>query len=124
MSSSPHCRFCRSNNLLIDKPLAISESFYLLGSIDPARPAQAIIVPERHVETPFEMTTQEWSAIGGILSDAKEHLSSTSPDGYTIGWNVGSAAGQEVFHAHMHVIARFRYEESAGRGLHAALKPS
>lgn len=121
MSSAPHCRFCLANNLLVDEPLAMSESFYLLGSIDAARPAQAIIVPHRHVETPFELTPQEWSAIGGMMGSARERLSGFEPDGYTIGWNVGAVAGQEIFHAHMHVIARFDDEESAGRGLHSAL---
>ena len=32
------------------------------------------------------------------------------PDGYTIGWNVGAAGGQEVMHAHLHVVARFADE--------------
>ena len=70
--------------------------------------------------TPWD--TIEWSAIGEMLERAKEHLSVAAPAGYTVGWNVGAVAGQEIFHAHMHVIARFNGEESAGNGPHAALK--
>lgn len=29
------------------------------------------------------------------------------PDGYNVGFNDGAAAGQTVFHAHLHVIPRF-----------------
>ena len=29
------------------------------------------------------------------------------PDGYNLGFNDGAAAGQTVFHAHLHVIPRF-----------------
>jgi histidine triad (HIT) family protein len=45
-----------------------------------------------------------------------------SPDGYNIGWNCGQVAGQELFHAHMHVIPRFRQEPLAGKGIRAFLK--
>jgi len=40
-----------------------------------------------------------------------------APDGYNVGWNSGVAAGQEVFHAHMHVIPRFGDEPLAGKGI-------
>lgn len=117
-----NCRFCLANALLVDTPLARSTRFYLLGSIDPVRPAQTIVVPFRHVETPFELMPDEWRDLGAALALAREHLATFRPDGFTIGWNVGAVAGQEVFHAHLHVIARFAGEASAGRGLHAALR--
>lgn len=117
-----NCRFCLANALLIDVPLVRTEHYYLLGSIDPVRPAQAIVVPFRHVETPFELTPNEWRDLGVALALARERLATFRPDGFTIGWNVGAVAGQEVFHAHLHVIARFAGEASAGRGLHAALR--
>lgn len=44
------------------------------------------------------------------------------PDGYNVGWNSGAVAGQEVFHAHLHVIPRFADEPLAGRGIRYALK--
>lgn len=118
----PNCRFCLPNGLLLDRPLAETARFYLLGSIDATRPAQAIVVPRRHVETPFELVPEEWHDLGDALLLAREHLAAFKPDGFTIGWNVGAAAGQEVFHAHLHVIARFAGEASAGRGLHAGLR--
>ena len=30
------------------------------------------------------------------------------PDGYNVGINIGEAAGQSVFHCHMHVIPRYK----------------
>jgi histidine triad (HIT) family protein len=44
------------------------------------------------------------------------------PDGYNVGWNCGSVGGQEVFHAHLHVIPRYRDEPLAGRGIRAWIK--
>ncbi len=38
------------------------------------------------------------------------------PDGYNIGVNVGAAAGQTVFHLHIHVIPRFVGDVTDPRG--------
>lgn len=120
--SQPNCRFCRSNDLLIDRPLAIMENFFILGSIEEDRPDQAIIVPHRHIETPFELSAEEWSEIGDALAFVKDRLDKKCANGYTIGWNVGAVAGQDVFHAHLHVIGRFNGERSEGLGIHALFR--
>jgi diadenosine tetraphosphate (Ap4A) HIT family hydrolase len=120
--AEPGCRFCLGNALLIDTPILSRDQFFLLGSIDPERRAQVMIVPHRHVETPFELNAPEWAELGTMLDLARAHLAQFRPDGFTIGWNVGGVAGQEVFHAHLHVIVRFAGEPRAGKGIHAALK--
>jgi diadenosine tetraphosphate (Ap4A) HIT family hydrolase len=38
------------------------------------------------------------------------------PDGYNIGINIGAAAGQTVFHLHIHVIPRFVGDVKDPRG--------
>ncbi|WP_181337898.1 HIT domain-containing protein [Hyphomicrobium methylovorum] len=76
-----------------------------------------MIIPYRHVETPFDFNADEWADFGEILNEAKRYLSQYQPDGFTIGWNVGSAGGQHVFHAHLHIICRYRNDLSGGRGL-------
>ncbi|MDQ0137429.1 diadenosine tetraphosphate (Ap4A) HIT family hydrolase [Neorhizobium galegae] len=118
----PQCRFCLANAMLIDEPIARLSNFYLLGSIEPDRPAQSLVVPFRHVATPFELNSAEWSDLGNALHAAKSFLDPFCPSGWTIGWNVGAIAGQEVFHAHLHVIARFAAEPAVGRGIHALFR--
>lgn len=120
--TDPTCRFCLQNHLLIDTPLAGFDLFYVLGSIDPKHPHQVMVVPRRHIVTPFDLTPDEWIALGSALTHAKTLLAPARPDGYTIGWNVNAVAGQEVFHAHLHVIARFVGEYSEGLGLHALFR--
>jgi diadenosine tetraphosphate (Ap4A) HIT family hydrolase len=44
------------------------------------------------------------------------------PQGYNIGWNVGSVGGQEIFHAHLHIIPRYEDEPLAGKGIRYWLK--
>ena len=38
------------------------------------------------------------------------------PDGYNIGINVGEAAGQSIFHVHLHLIPRYVGDVSNPRG--------
>jgi diadenosine tetraphosphate (Ap4A) HIT family hydrolase len=77
-----------------------------------------IIVPRVHRETPFELTESEVASTFQLLREVKVRLdSSLAPDGYNVGWNCGSCAGQKVSHAHLHVIPRFSDEPLAGKGI-------
>ena len=120
--SVPGCRFCRANTLLADQPVHETAHFYVLMSIDPALPGAAMIVPHRHSETPFEMTAEEWADLPAAIAACRTTLSTWQPDGFTMGWNIGSAAGQTVAHSHLHVIARFADHPLAGQGIRHALK--
>lgn len=82
-----------------------------------------LIVPKQHRETIFAVTGEEWAATYALLKEVKELIDKAwQPQGYNLGWNCGSVAGQEVFHAHMHVIPRFADEPLAGKGMRYWLK--
>lgn len=82
----------------------------------------AVIIPLRHVETPFAFSSEEWSDLGELLSEAKHRLDQFQPEGFTIGWNVGATGGQHIFHAHMHVVCRFAKDAKAGQGIRDFLR--
>jgi histidine triad (HIT) family protein len=124
MAAEPGCPFCLDNGLFVGEPLFANNSCYFLGSIDPILPDAGMIIPFQHRATPFELTADEWLAVHDLLQRARAHLAPANPDGYTIGWNIGAVAGQEVMHAHLHVIARFADEPLAGQGLRHHLKQS
>jgi histidine triad (HIT) family protein len=82
-----------------------------------------VIIPIQHRETVFDLSDAEIAATFQLLARVKEWMERRfSPDGYNIGWNCGRIGGQDVFHAHMHVIPRFRQEPLAGKGIRALLK--
>lgn len=65
----------------------------------------------------------EWLATYDLLQHVKARLDEKyAPAGYNIGWNCGSAAGQHIPHAHLHVIPRFEDEPLAGKGIRHWLK--
>jgi histidine triad (HIT) family protein len=82
-----------------------------------------VIIPVRHAETVFDLTRDEVLASFELLIEVKHWMDSKyEPHGYNVGWNCGAAGGQEVMHAHMHVIPRFAQEPYAGRGIRWWLK--
>lgn len=77
-----------------------------------------VIIPKSEVGSPFELSDKEWEDSKKLMLELKAYLDKKyQPDGYNIGWNVGKVAGQEVAHAHMHVIPRYADEPFAGKGL-------
>jgi diadenosine tetraphosphate (Ap4A) HIT family hydrolase len=86
----------------------------------PVSPGHALVVPRRHVATWFDATAEEQAALMRTLSIARDIVAERHrPDGYNVGINVGEAAGQTVFHLHVHLIPRYSgtsptREEGAG----------
>ena len=77
-----------------------------------------VIIPKSQVGTPFELTAKEWKDTKLLMIEIKNYIDKKyKPDGYNLGWNVGKVAGQEVAHAHFHIIPRFNDELYAGKGI-------
>lgn len=97
--------------------------WHLMGSVGSGFCIPETRVPKHHRDTVFDLTTEEWEATFALLQRARELLDREySPQGYNVGWNCGQVGGQEVFHAHLHVIPRYADEPFAGRGIRYWLK--
>lgn len=71
----------------------------------PVSPGHTLIIPKRHVSSYFDLSPQERQDMDTMLQYVKQILDKQyHPDGYNIGINVNEAAGQTVFHVHMHLI--------------------
>ena len=68
----------------------------------------SLVIPWRHVTDYFELYQSERNAIDQLLRSRREFLlaSDDSIDGFNVGSNVGTAAGQTVPHVHVHLIPR------------------
>ena len=71
--NKPGCRWRAENDMLGGKPLAQNRSHFLMAKDHASNPA-AMIIPHRHVETPFDFTAEEWAEIGLMLREAKSQL--------------------------------------------------
>lgn len=110
----PQCIFCN-----LPKEKVIDENDLAVAFYDayPVNEGHVLIIPKRHVETYFDATQDEKNAISLLLARAKEKLDERfHPDGYNIGVNVGAAAGQTIFHLHVHLIPRYAGDVPDPRG--------
>ena len=118
------CPFCELSdpdvNIVFERELVL---FTIAEKYQGALKHSGLIIPKAHRETIFDMTANEIQESFELLSDVKGWLDQQyQPDGYNIGWNCYPVGGQEIMHAHMHVIPRFTAEPMAGKGIRAALK--
>jgi diadenosine tetraphosphate (Ap4A) HIT family hydrolase len=115
------CIFCDIEN---QGNIVLSNDYCLFLQQDqPVLIGSGIIVPRSHRETVFDLTKEEWNATFDLLKEVKKVLDEKyNPQGYTVGWNVGSVGGQHIFHAHLHVIPRFEDEPYAGKGIRHWIK--
>ena len=114
MPDPKNCPFCppKEREIIASHALAVAvtDSF-------PLTKGHSLIVPRRHVASFFELTSDERLAMLGLLDEAKAALDRQhAPDGYNIGINDGTAAGQTVMHVHVHLIPRYRGDADDPRG--------
>lgn len=121
--STQPCPFCIENNLLRVTVLYEDDLWYVTdmeeGSINNATMA----ITKRHIETPFEINAQEWEQLQNVIETMKDLVDDKEmPQGYNIGWNVYKTGGQNVAHAHLHLLGRYDNEPLAGKGIRYAFK--
>ena len=110
---SGECIFCSPQREVLASnaaAIAVFDSF-------PVSPGHALVLPRRHVVTIWELDAAEYEACFGLVREVKELLEGRfSPDGFNVGVNCGEAAGQSVWHAHIHVIPRYRGDTPSPKG--------
>ena len=109
------CPFCE--RIAAGDLIAGNDSAAALLDGYPLNPGHCLVVPRRHVAEFFELTQSEQSDIWSLVSELKARLDrERTPAGYNVGINVGAAAGQTVWHAHVHLIPRYVGDVEDPRG--------
>ncbi|RKL66478.1 diadenosine tetraphosphate hydrolase [Salipaludibacillus neizhouensis] len=101
---SNECAFCQLNKYILENNLA-----FVIYDKYPVAKGHALVIPKRHVADYFDTTEQEKRAMQQLAEEIRGiQIAEFSPDGFNIGINCGEAAGQTIFHVHMHVISRHK----------------
>lgn len=115
MAERARCPFCGPANVAV-----CIEGKSVLGLWDqyPVSDGHLLLVTKQHRETWFDATEDERVELMSLTLKAKELIQRRDPSvrDFNIGVNVGAAAGQTVFHLHVHVIPRREGDVSEPRG--------
>lgn len=112
--ASEHCIFCNTGG---EKLVAENALAQAVLDTYPVSPGHTLIVPRRHARMIWDLSEEEYAACFALVREAKAIIEARHrPEGFNVGVNCGEAAGQSVWHAHIHLIPRYRGDVADPRG--------
>ena len=111
------CIFCKiAGGEIPAATIYEDEEFRVILDLGPASKGHALIIPKAHYANLYEMPDE---LAGKAMILAKKIITKMTEvlqcDGYNIVQNNGEAAGQTVFHFHLHMIPRYK-DDNVGLG--------
>lgn len=112
-----NCIFCKlANGDIPTATLYEDDDFRVILDAGPASKGHALILPKEHYANLYELDDE---LAAKVLVLAKKMITKLTDllgcDGYNIVQNNGEAAGQTVFHFHLHMIPRYK-DDAVGLG--------
>lgn len=106
------CEYLNNKDYIIENQLA-----FAIYDQYPVNKGHVLIVPKRHYVSYFDATRDELAAFNELILKVKILLDEElKPNGYNVGINIGEAAGQTIFHLHIHIIPRYSGDVDNPRG--------
>ncbi|AEV96070.1 HIT family protein [Pediococcus claussenii] len=101
----PNCVFCQKTE---EDYVAENNLACAFPDLFPVSEGHTLITPKNHIKQIWELSKEERKAVFDLVEETKVVLDEKyHPDGYNIAVNSGAAAGQSVFHCHVHLIPRY-----------------
>jgi len=102
-----NCLFCRIASGEIPAKIVYEDDDVLaFEDINPQAPMHVLVIPRVHVATLNDLTAAHESLVGAMVR-AAAHIAKkrgVAESGYRTVFNCNAAAGQTVFHIHLHVL--------------------
>ena len=108
-----NCIFCKiAAGDIPSATIYEDDDFRVILDIEPASKGHALILPKEHYANLYELSDEDATK---ALLVAKKVISKMTDilgcDGYNVVQNNGVAAGQTVFHFHIHLIPRYKDDD-------------
>lgn len=105
--TNDRCLFCRIVAGEIPARKAYEDDDVIaFHDINPQAPVHILVIPRRHIATLDDLTEADAAPVGTVIVRAAAIARSLhlEADGYRLVVNMGPAAGQTVFHIHVHIL--------------------
>lgn len=117
-----NCLFCKIINKEIPAHIIYEDKDSLAFlDIKPHSKGHTVVIPKKHAVTPFDLDLKSFQKLMLGVKKVMEKLRDVLyPDGFNVGWNQNTAAGQVVAHLHIHIFPR--YNGDGGGSMHSIIK--
>lgn len=102
------CIFCKIIDGDIPSDVVYEdEDVFAFKDLNAQAPLHVLIIPKMHIATINDLETNNADVIGKLYLAAKKIATDEgyADNGYRVVMNCGEAAGQSVFHLHLHLLA-------------------
>jgi len=104
---SSDCLFCKIVSGEIPADIVYeSDSAIGFRDINAKAPTHVLVIPRKHISTINDIEQDDQEIVGSLYTAAKEIAAEDgiADEGYRAVMNCNEAAGQSVFHIHLHVL--------------------
>lgn len=105
--SDSDCLFCKiaAGDIPADVVYE-SEAVIAFRDINAQAPTHVLIIPRKHIATINDIDSDDQALVGSLFSAAREIAAAegVAEEGYRAVMNCNRAAGQTVFHIHLHLL--------------------
>lgn len=108
------CIFCKlANGVFPTHTIYEDHEFRVILDAGPATKGHALVLPKAHFANALEADEKTLAgAMNLAAKTARAQMKALGCDGINIVQNNGTAAGQTVFHLHVHVIPRWENDDA------------
>ena len=101
------CLFCKIIAGEIPADIVMQDDDVLaFRDISPRAPTHILVIPKKHIATVNDLEAEDAEVVGKLFLAAKSIAADLglSEQGYRLVMNCNEAAGQTVFHIHLHLL--------------------
>ncbi|CAN5683813.1 histidine triad nucleotide-binding protein [soil metagenome] len=104
--TDPDCLFCKIAATEIPADIVHQDDLVVaFRDVSPKAPTHVLLIPRRHVASAAELGGTDSEMLGRLFEVAARVARDAGVErGYRLVTNVGSGAGQSVFHLHFHLL--------------------
>lgn len=106
------CLFCKIVKGEVPAKIVYRDDLVVaFDDISPQAPQHKLIIPQKHISTINEFTSEDNELIGHMVQTARllAKEMNVAEEGYRLVVNCNPGAGQTVFHVHVHLMGGRRF---------------